>query len=208
MKKISERSKQIKQLVNSSSKVAYAGLMLALSVVIGYVEFLIPINIGVPGIKLGLANTVSLILLYIFGVQYALFINVCRIILLGFLFGNMTSVIYGITGTIFSLTIMLILKKTGRFSIVAVSATGAVFHNIGQLISAYFLTKVRELIFYVPVLMVFGLLFGITVGAVSNIILKTLRLFRSDTKEKQIKEKQIKENRTKESQVKESQTKK
>ncbi len=154
-----------------SRRVAYAALMTSLAAVVGYLEMLFPIDVfGIPGVKPGLANIVSVIVLYIFGPVYAYLVMAVRVILIGFMFGNMYSIIYGLTGGIFSVTVMCLLKKTGAFKITGVSAAGGAAHNLGQLLVANLTLGELNLVYYMPVLVVFGTLFGSIIGVLSGMI--------------------------------------
>ena len=120
----------------SAKKTAFYGMFLALALVAGYIEQLIPINLGIPGVKLGLANIVTMLLLYIVGVPAACLISVLRILLSGFLFGSGFAMVYSAAGAAMSMLVMALLKKTKKFSSVGVSVAGGIFHNVGQIIVA------------------------------------------------------------------------
>ena len=102
-------------------------MFLALALVAGYIEQLIPINLGIPGVKLGLANIVTMLLLYIVGVPAACLISVLRILLSGFLFGSGFAMVYSAAGAATSMLVMALLKKTKKFSSVGVSVAGGIF---------------------------------------------------------------------------------
>ena len=154
-----------------SRRVAYAALMTSLAAAAGYLEMLFPIDIfGIPGVKPGFANIVSVIALYIFGPVYAYLVMAVRVMLIGFMFGNMYSIIYGLTGGIFSVTVMCLVKKTGAFKITGVSAAGGAAHNLGQLFVAHLTLGELNLVYYMPVLVVFGTLFGSIIGVLSGMI--------------------------------------
>ena len=105
-------------------------------------ETLIPISFGIPGIKLGLANIVTVTALYYAGTKEAFVLAILRNILTGFLFGNLFAIFYSIAGSCFSILIMHLLKKRGSFSVIGVSIAGGVFHNIGQLLVAMLVVEV------------------------------------------------------------------
>ena len=155
---------------NNSKTVAYIGMFSAFAIIISYLESLIPINIAIPGIKPGFANIVVVLAIYCLNFKAAILINFIRIFVIGIMFGNIYSIIISFAGAIISLTIMTIVKKTSFFTIVGVSICGGVFHNIGQLIAAYFLTDVFVLGYYLPFLIIGGIITGILVGILSNII--------------------------------------
>ena len=158
------------------NKTAYFGVYISLALILSYVESLIPISFGVPGIKLGLANLVVVIALYKAGkVSYALIVSVIRIILSGFMFGNMFAIIYSLAGGILSFAVMVLLKKKGSFSIMGVSIAGGVFHNVGQLIVAMIVVESYKIGFYFPVLLISGLITGAVIGIVAGEVLKRIK---------------------------------
>lgn len=158
------------------NKVAYFGVFVALALIFSYVETLIPIHFGIPGVKLGLANLVIVIALYKLGLKEAFLLSVTRVILSGFLFGNIFSIIYSLAGGILSLLVMALLKKTEGFSVMGVSISGGVFHNIGQLFVAMFTLETARLIYYFPILLISGVLTGFLIGIISNETLKRLKI--------------------------------
>ncbi len=148
---------------------------LAVSVVLGYLESLIPYDFGVPGIKLGLANIVSLIILYMYRSSDAFIVGILRILIIGFMFGNMYMIIYSLSGLLLSITLMILLKKSSIFSIIGISVAGAVSHNIGQLIVAYIVVRTSGILFYIPVLLVAAVIAGVCTGVTASGVLRILR---------------------------------
>ena len=158
----------------TARQTAEYGILIALAMILSYVEYLLPFLPAVPGVKLGLANIVIVFSLYRLGGVSAAVISLIRILLMALLFGNGFALFYSLTGAILSLSVMLILKKIGRFSPVGVGAAGGVSHNIGQLLCAIALLGVNQFIFYLPVLLVSGTVAGILIGVVADILLKRL----------------------------------
>ena len=156
------------------SRVAYFGVFTALALIFSYVETLIPINLGIPGVKLGLANLIIVVALYKMRLSEAYLLSVVRVLLAGFIFGNYFSIIYSLAGGLLSLTVMALLKKWGGFSLQGISIAGGVFHNIGQLIVAAVVVETFSVIYYFPVLLVAGLLTGLVIGIVAEMMLKRL----------------------------------
>ncbi len=152
-------------------------MFIALAMIFSYVESLIPIHFGVPGIKLGLANLVVVIVLYKWGVKQALLLSVLRIILSGFMFGNMFSILYSLAGGLLSLFFMFFLKNRNSFSVIGVSIAGGVTHNLGQLLVAMAVVESYKVGFYFPVLMIAGMLTGLLIGILSKEVLKRLKNF-------------------------------
>ncbi len=156
------------------SKVAYFGVFTALALIFSYVETLIPIQFGVPGVKLGLANLIIVIALYRMKLSEAYLLSIVRVLLAGFIFGNYFSIIYSLAGGLLSLTVMALLRKKGGFSVIGVSIAGGVFHNIGQLIVASVIVETFSVMYYVPVLLIAGLVTGLLIGIASDGMLKRL----------------------------------
>lgn len=156
------------------TKAAYFGVFTALALIFSYVESLIPIQLGIPGVKLGLANLVIVIVLYKMGVKEAYILSAARVVLAGFLFGNLFSIVYSLSGGLLSLTVMVILKKTKAFTLVGISAMGGVFHNIGQLLMAAFVLESLSIGYYLPVLLISGLATGLLIGVLAAEMLKRL----------------------------------
>ena len=157
------------------NRAAYFGVFTALALILSYVETLIPINFGIPGAKLGLANLIIVIVLYKTDWKEALLLSVTRIVLVGFLFGNMFSILYSLAGGILSLAVQAVLKKQGSFSVAGVSIAGGVSHNIGQLIVAMIVVETYQVGYYLPVLLIAGVLTGLLIGVISGEVLKRIR---------------------------------
>lgn len=150
------------------SQWAYMGVFSALAILFGYVESLIPISIGVPGVKLGIANIITIVILYRMGVKEAALVLVVRILVAGFLFSNGYSMLYSLGGALLSLMVMYGLKKSDKFSVFGVSVGGGVSHNIGQMAMARILMETKSLWYYMPVLLISGMLTGLFVGYVAK----------------------------------------
>ncbi|MBR4754861.1 MAG: Gx transporter family protein [Lachnospiraceae bacterium] len=155
-------------------KIAYYGLLVALAFIFSYVESLFPINLGIPGVKLGLANLVVIVSLYIFGIREAAVISFIRIVLSGITFGSPAAMVYSLAGGVLSLLIMVIARKTNKFSTMGVSVAGGVFHNVGQIIVAMIVLETQSLIYYLPVLIISGLVAGVIIGILAAEIIKRL----------------------------------
>ena len=149
-----------------AKNIAMLALLIALAVLMGYVESLIPLNFGIPGIKIGLCNIVILIVLLQYSWKEALAVSVVRILAVGFLFGNLFSIIYSLSGAVLSILIMTLLLKSGRFGLLGVSAAGGCVHNIGQLLVAKIVLPGLPLLWYTPVLMFAGLATGALVAVI------------------------------------------
>ena len=161
----------------SSKFLARASALTALALGLSYVEVLIPFSIGIPGVKLGLANIVIVYALYTLDGRYAVLINVCRVMLSALLFGSVFSMLYALSGAALSLMVMLLLKKPNIFGVCAVSAAGGVFHNLGQLLTAMFVVKTSRIILYFPLLVFSGLTAGVLNGFITVLCMKRLTKF-------------------------------
>ena len=157
------------------TKVAYYGVFTALALIFSYVESLIPIHMGIPGVKLGLANLIIVFALYKMSIKEAYILSIVRIVLAGFMFGNLFAILYSLSGGMLSLTIMCILKKTNKFSVFGVSMAGGVFHNIGQLLMAAIVLESVSIGYYFPVLLVAGLITGFAIGIIANEMMNRLK---------------------------------
>ena len=124
-----------------------------------------------PGIKLGLANAVLLLVLYADSSKSAWTVSVIKVVLSSVLFGTATSFVYSMCGAALSLGVMMLAKKMKIFSVPGVSSIGGIFHNLGQLVCAYFFVG-KGAIFYIPVLCVSGAVCGVLIGTMVQLILK------------------------------------
>lgn len=156
----------------TAKNVAFYGVFVALAFVFSYVEVLFPISIGIPGIKLGLANIVVLTALYAMGWKEAFVISCVRIILVGFTFGSLASILYSLAGGLLSWAIMVICKKIKAFSMVGVSIAGGIAHNVGQIIIAAIVLRTESLGYYLPVLLIAGTVTGLLIGILGGALLK------------------------------------
>lgn len=150
--------------------VALYGMLISLAFIFSYIEAVIPIPIPVPGVKLGLANLVSIVGLYTVGIKGTIAVSLVRIVLVGFTFGNLSSMIYSLAGGTVSLIFMILLKKTGKFSQVGVSIIGGIGHNIGQLTAAALITETAGVFYYLPFLMVAGVIAGAVIGLLGGLV--------------------------------------
>lgn len=141
-----------------TKKLTISALLVALAMILSYVEVLIPFNFGIPGIKLGLANLVVVVALYLLNARQALMISVVRILLVSFTFGNMAALLYSITGGLLSFAVMVLCRRIKGLSTMSVSVAGGISHNIGQILVAVFVVKNLNLLFYLPVLMIAGII--------------------------------------------------
>lgn len=152
-------------------KTALLGLCLALAMIFSYVESLFPLTAGIPGIKMGLPNVITVYLLYRFGIKEAATVSFTRVFLSALLFGNLFSLIYSLSGAVLSLAVMGGLKKSGLFRIPAVSVSGAVSHNLAQILAAMIIIGFKEILYYLPYLILSGVLSGVLIGVLAALFI-------------------------------------
>lgn len=157
-----------------TKKLTVTALLIAAAMILSYIESMIP-SFAVPGVKIGLANIASVFALFSLGDKEAWGISFVRVLLSGILFGNIASIIYSLTGAVFSLVSMTVMKKTGIFSYAGVSVSGAVFHNAGQIIAAVIVMGTSAVVYYFPVMIVSGVISGIFIGLLSGILTERLK---------------------------------
>ncbi len=155
-----------------AERTATLAMLIALAMILSWVEVLIPFNFGIPGIKLGLANLVTLIGFYLLPPSDVLIVAFSRIMLTGLLFSSPAALIYSLSGGMLSYFVMLFMKKRGNFSLLFISIFGGIFHNIGQLAAAAF--QNTAILYYLPVLVLAGLLTGAINGIIAGRVLKYL----------------------------------
>ena len=161
--------------MNRNKKIANMAMLVVLAMIFSYVESLIPINFGVPGMKLGIANLVTVTGIYFLALPEILLVVVMRVLLIGFMFGNGMSIIYSLAGGILSVLVMTLLKKTKGFSEVGVSIAGGIAHNIGQLIVAAIVVENKKLVYYLPALLIAGTITGCLIGMLSKKMLPVVK---------------------------------
>lgn len=160
-----------------TDRIAKYSLLIALAMILSYLEAQIPAFFAVPGMKLGLTNVVVLTALYLMDAKSAMLINLLRIFLVSVMFGNGMSLAYSAAGGILSGIVMILLKRTGKFSIVTVSAAGGVCHNVGQILVAMALLETRSLGWYLLILWFTGLTAGLAIGILGGMLVKRLEQF-------------------------------
>ncbi|MCR5053768.1 MAG: Gx transporter family protein [Lachnospiraceae bacterium] len=158
-----------------NKRTAYIGMLLALAFILSYVEHLLPISIGVPGVKIGLANMVVIVAMETVGKKEAFVLSMVRVLLMAFTFSNFSMMLYSVSGALLSYAVMYLLIKTEKFSYMGISAAGGVAHNLGQIIVAVFLLDSAGLLYYMPVLIITGTLSGIAIGLLSSVIISRVK---------------------------------
>ncbi len=155
--------------------VATLGALCALAMILSYIESLIPAFVAIPGVKIGLANTVTLFAIYFLGRRYAIGISLVRVLLSSLLFGSAVSLVYSLSGALLSFAGMALLSRLPIFSPIGVSAAGGVLHNIGQIIAAFFMLGTGGVLYYLPMLLISGVVSGVVIGVLAGIVLVRMK---------------------------------
>ena len=159
-----------------NKKIATSALMIALAMILSFVESQIPSFFPIPGIKLGLANIAVIFALYRLSIKDAIVVSLIRVVVVSTLFGTSLTLAYSLSGAVLSLLIMVLLKKSDRFSIVGVSVAGGISHNIVQIIMAIILMHNSVISYYLPFLIVSGIVTGVVIGLVSAKIVERVKI--------------------------------
>lgn len=169
---------------NSDAKrVALCGLLTALMLVLGLVERQFPLTTAIPGIKLGLANSVLLYAIYMLGVKETLILMLLKALMSWVIYTNLNAMLYSLAGGVLSVASMLLLYRVKGISAIGVSVVGAVFFNVGQIMMAVLMLRTPGLLFtYLPVLMVSGVITGVLTGVVAQMVMQHLRVLNKKIK--------------------------
>ena len=159
---------------SNNKAVAMRGILIALALMLSYLESFIPTYIILPGVKLGLANIVTVYALYEFGLKDTFFICIARVVLSTLLFGNVLTLVYSLAGILLSVVAMQFAKLLG-LSIVTVSITGAVFHNLGQCLVAALILRNAHVFYYFGFVMIIAFLTGLIIGLTAREVIKRVR---------------------------------
>lgn len=151
------------------------GLFLAFALLLSYVETLIPFAIGLPGVKIGLANLAVVLCLYVFSMKEAFMLTILKAVLATAMFGNGFMMLYSIAGAALSCAVMGILKRTGKLHLPVVSAVGGVTHNMAQLLVASLVIQTYRVLYYVPFLIIAGIVMGLVNGSIASCILPYIK---------------------------------
>ena len=158
-----------------AKRVARLGLLVALAMVLSWVESLVPVPVVIPGVKLGLTNLVVIFALYRMSAAEAWRLSLVRVVLVAMTFGNAFSLWYSLAGAVLSLLVMMLLKKSGRFSLLGVSLAGAVCHNIGQILVAMAVLRSAAAAAYLPFLLLTGTAAGVCIGIAGAVLVQRVR---------------------------------
>ena len=150
-------------------------MLLALSVALNIIETSLPLLNGyIPGLRLGLANIVTLFILYQFGLKDALYIGILRVFLVGVLRTGIfsTTFFFSLTGVLLSILFMYLAKRFFNLSIIGVSIIGSIAHSTGQVLASIFILQMSSMIYYLPWLLLFSIPTGILVGILCKQLVK------------------------------------
>ena len=153
-------------------RIAICGMLLALMLVLGFVESQLPVAAGIPGVKLGLSNGVLIFAVYMLNVPSAYLLMAMKVLLSGFLFGSPSAMMYAFAGGLLSLTVMVLLSRVKGLSPVVISMVGGLSHNVGQVALAMVILSTPKLVYYMAVLMVIGMITGLATGLAANGIIR------------------------------------
>lgn len=159
-----------KQLVTLSA-------IIAVAMILSYIESMIPAFVAVPGVKMGLSNIATVFALYALGWPYAICVSVVRVFLSALLFGNFVSLIYSLSGAALALGLMILLKKLNKFSSIGVSVAGGVGHNAGQIIAACIVMKNAAISIYIIPLLISGTISGIVIGLIAGNLVERVKKY-------------------------------
>lgn len=159
-----------------TGKITVMALATALAMVLSFVESQIPAFVAVPGVKVGLANIAVVFVLYKLGWKEAVVISLVRVLMVSLLFGTIMSLFYSVAGAVLSLLGMVLMKKSGVFSHVAVSVAGGILHNVGQITMACIILETNVIKYYLPFLVLSGVIAGIVVGLAAAALIKRINI--------------------------------
>ena len=160
----------------SAQNIALSGLLTSLMLVFGLIERQFPLTAAIPGVKLGLANSVLLYSLYMLGIKQSFVLMLLKALMSWLIYTNMNAMFYSLGGGLFSLIVMILISRMKGVSIIGVSALGAVFFNVGQILVAVIMLNTPQLIFtYLPILMISGVVTGVLTGIVAQMVMKHLK---------------------------------
>ena len=159
-----------KQLVTLSA-------LIAVAMILSYIESLIPAFVAVPGVKMGLSNIATVFALYALGWPFAICVSVVRVVLSALLFGNVVSLIYSISGAALALLSMILMKRFDRFSSIGVSVVGGLCHNVGQIVAACFVMKTAAIAYYLIPLTISGTISGVVIGLIAGNLVERVKKY-------------------------------
>ena len=164
--------------MSNTKRIVFLGIMVSQALVLSIIEAWIPMpTVMMPGVKLGLANIITLIVIMFFGYKEAFLVVFARCILAAFFGGGLIIFLFSIAGGLLSTGVMAFLyKKMSKvFGVLGISVAGSISHNLGQLTMASFIMKELSVMTYLPILLISGIIMGCFVGLCSGFLAKALK---------------------------------
>lgn len=155
-------------------KVTLCGVLIAVMLILGFFESMLPAG-PVPGIKLGLSNSVLLFAVYMLGIPTAFLMMILKVTLSGFLFGSVSAMMYAFAGGLLSMIAMSVLSRIKGVHVIVASMAGGVMHNVGQVALAMLILKTPQLMYYMAILMGVGLACGALSGTCADRVMRHLK---------------------------------
>lgn len=162
--------------MKKTKRLVLLAMLTAVAMILSYVESLLP-SVGIPGVKMGLANIAVIFALFRFGWKEAAALSLVRVVLVSLLFGSVGAMLYSLAGAVLSLAVMALLRRIDRFSTVGISVAGGVAHNAGQILMAMLILQTKQLLGYLPVLAVSGIAGGVLTGLVAALLIRRIPEF-------------------------------
>lgn len=162
--------------MKKTKRLVLLAMLTAVAMILSYVESLLP-SVGIPGVKMGLANIAVIFALFRFGWKEAAALSLVRVVLVSLLFGSVGAMIYSLAGAVLSLAVMALLRRIDRFSTVGISVAGGVAHNAGQILMAMLILQTKQLLGYLPVLAVSGIAGGVLTGLAAALLIRRIPEF-------------------------------
>lgn len=159
--------------MKKTKRLVLLAMLTAVAMILSYVESLLP-SVGIPGVKMGLANIAVIFALFRFGWKEAAALSLVRVLLVSLLFGSVGAMLYSLAGAVLSLAVMALLRRIDRFSTVGVSVAGGVAHNAGQILMAMLILQTKQLLGYLPVLAVSGIAGGVLTGLAAALLIRRI----------------------------------
>lgn len=162
--------------MKKTKRLVLLAMLTAVAMILSYVESLLP-SVGIPGVKMGLANIAVIFALFRFGWKEAAALSLVRVVLVSLLFGSVGAMLYSLAGAVLSLAVMALLRRIDRFSTVGISVAGGVAHNAGQILMAMLILQTKQLLGYLPVLAVSGIAGGVLTGFAAALLIRRIPEF-------------------------------
>ena len=162
--------------MKKTKRLVLLAMLTAVAMILSYVESLLP-SVGIPGVKMGLANIAVIFALFRFGWKEAAALSLVRVVLVSLLFGSVGAMLYSLAGAVLSLAVMELLRRIDRFSTVGISVAGGVAHNAGQILMAMLILQTKQLLGYLPVLAVSGIAGGVLTGLAAALLIRRIPEF-------------------------------